>query len=30
MYVVIQDSTLTAEFVDKDGTVLFTRSITKS
>jgi hypothetical protein len=30
VYVVIEDSTLTAEFIDQNGTVLFTRSITKS
>jgi hypothetical protein len=30
VYVAIQDSTLTAEFIDQDGTVLFTRSITKN
>jgi hypothetical protein len=30
VYVVIQDSTLTAEFIDRNGTVLFTRSITKT
>lgn len=29
VYIVIQDSTLTAELIDRDGTVLFTRSITK-
>jgi len=30
VYIVIQDSTLTAEFIDQNGTVLFTRTISKS
>lgn len=30
VYVVIQDSTLTAEFIDRDGNVLFTRTISKN
>lgn len=29
VYVTIQDSTLTAEFIDQNGAVLFTRSLTK-
>ena len=30
VYIVIQDSTMTAEFIDQNGQLLFTRSITKN